>query len=112
MSATLMKQTSLKPCIVKSTEIRWKENLQQIKSLSKRGYRVTIDATGKIASSTLVEEYNQLFSVKIVSINCMDVFLNHISGRKTGWCQMSEQSVLGKKLNIIEDGYSIVKRLF
>lgn len=92
-----MKQTSLKTGLVKSKEIRWKENLQQIKSLFKRGYKVTIDATGKVASIMLEEEYSQLLSEKIVSINCMDFFPNHISGLKTGWCEMSEQSVLGKK---------------
>lgn len=53
-----MKQTSLKTGLVKSQEIRWKENLQQIKSLFKRGYKVTIDATGKVASIMLVEEYS------------------------------------------------------
>lgn len=50
--------------------------------------------------------------MKIVSVNCMDFFLNHVSDLKTGWYQMSEQSVLGKKHNIIENGSSIVKRLF
>lgn len=53
-----MRQMSLKPDFVKSKEIRWKEKLQQIKSLSKRGYKVTIDATGKVASVTLVKECN------------------------------------------------------
>lgn len=101
-----MKQTALKPDFIKSKKIRWKEKLQQW------GYKVTIDAAGRVAFVILVEEYNYLFSVKIVSINCMHFFLNDISGLKTGWFQMSEQSVFGKKLNIIEDGRFIVKRVF
>lgn len=51
-----MKQTSLKPDFIKGKEIRWKEKLQQIKSLSKQGYKVKIDATGKVTSVMLVEE--------------------------------------------------------
>lgn len=83
-----MKQMALKPDFIKSKKNKMEGKLQQ------QGYKVTIDAAGRVASVMLVEEYNYLFSVRIVSINCMHFFLNHISGLKTVWCQMLEQSVL------------------
>lgn len=49
---------SQKTHFVKGKEIGWKEKLQQNKSLSRQRYKVTIDATGKVASVMLVEEYN------------------------------------------------------
>lgn len=36
--------------------------------LQQQGYKVTIDAAGRVASVMLVEEYNYMFSVRIVSI--------------------------------------------
>lgn len=62
-----MRQMSLKPDFVKGREIRWKEKLQQIKSLSKRRYKVTIDATGKVASVTLVKECNGVLCENSIS---------------------------------------------
>lgn len=42
-----------------------------------------------------MEEYNQLFAVNIVLINCMCFFLNHISGLKSfgGARRQSSQSL-------------------